>query len=249
MMKRSVTLSLLAAALLLAALAAPAHAQAPRIEGLFVEPINPGTLDPIELVVVGRQSPECPFTWTPPVYVPAELLYRIEAGDPQCDAVASERFEQRFPLGVLGDVGTVYAEVRHNGQTLGREAISTYGHLDGALLAGDRFLVQVEWRNPRDGSSGKGWAAELTDESAGFWFFDHKNLEITVKVLDGRAVNGHWWVFIASMTDLEARISVMDNKDRNCPSPPGTPQACPTRTYVQTAGRNRNFIDVRAFAE
>lgn len=246
-MRLPTLLPALAAVLLLTVFATPAHAQAPKIEGLFVEPIHPGTLDPVELVVVGRQSPECPFTWTGPVYVPAELLYRIEAGDPPCDTPATERFEQRFPLGVL-DHGTFYAEVRHNGQTLGREAISVYGPLDGAWLAGDRFLVHVDWNNPRDGSSGKGRAVELTNESAGFWFFDHKNLEVTVKVLDGRAVNGHWWVFIASMTDLAAKITVLDNKD-NCLSLPVVPPACPTRTYEQTAGRNRNFIDVRAFAE
>jgi hypothetical protein len=241
-------LPVLSAVLLLAAFTSPARAQAPKIEGLFVEPINPGTLDPVELVVVGRQSPECPFTWTPPVYDPAELLYRIEAGDPQCDAVASERFEQRFPLGIL-TYGTHYAEVRHNGETLGREAISVYGPSDGAWLAGDRFLAHIDWRNPRDGSSGKARAIELTDESAGFWFFDHKNLEVTAKVLDGRAVNGHWWVFIASMTDLEVKVTVLDIKDRNCLSLPVFPPACPTRTYQQTAGSNRNFLDTRAFAE
>lgn len=247
-MKRPILLSVVAAALLLAAFIAPARAQEPRIEGLFVEPINPGTLDPVELVVVGRQSPECPFTWTAPAHVPAELLYRIEAGDPPCDTPASERFEQRFPLGIL-DHGTHYAEVRHNGATLGREAISVYGPLDGAWLAADRFFVHADWRNPRDGNSGKARATELTDESAGFWFFDHKNLEITVKVLDGRAINGHWWVFIASMTDLQATITVLDVKDRNCLSLPVFPPACPTRTYQQAAGENRNFIDVRAFAE
>jgi hypothetical protein len=247
-MKRPILLPVLVAALFLAAGAAPVRAQAPQIEGLFVEPINPGVFDPVELVVVGRQSPECPFTWTPPVYVPAELLYRIEAEDPQCDAVASERFEQRFPLGTL-DYGTHYAEVRHRGGTLGREAIRVDGPFDGAWLAGDRFLVTVDWRNPRDGSSGKGRAVELTDESAGFWFFDHKNLEVTVKVLDGRTQNGHWWVFIASMTDLEVKVTVLDVEDRNCLSLPVFPPACPTRTYEQPAGRNRNFLDTRAFAE
>lgn len=238
----------LAAILLLTALATPVYAQAPQIEGLLVEPINPLSSDSIELVVVGRQSPECPFTWTAPTYDPAQRLYRIEAGAPPCDAVASERFEQRFPLGVLGDVGTVYAEVRHNGATLGREAISTFGPMKATVLAGDRFWVDVEWRNPRDGSSGKGRGVELTDESAAFWFFDHKNLEVTVKVLDGRTQNGHWWVFIASMTDLEVKVTVLDNKD-DCLSLPVFPPACQTRTYEQTAGRNRNFLDTRAFAE
>jgi hypothetical protein len=234
--------------LLGAAFAAPVHAQAPQIEGLFVEPINPGVFDDIELVVVGRQSPECPYVWAPPVYIPAELLYRIETTDPSCDTVASERFEQRFPIGKIPFIETRYAEVRHGGGTLGREAISVYGPTDLAVLVGDRFQVTVEWVNVRDNIKGKGHATELTDESAAFWFFDHKNLEVTVKVLDGRAVNGHWWVFIANMTDLEVKITVLENRD-NCLLLPVTPPACPTRIYEQTAGSNRNFLDTQAFPE
>jgi len=236
------------AALLLAIGAAPVHAQAPRIEGLFVEPINPGVLDSIELVVVGRQSPECPFIWIPPVYDPAQRLYRIEAGGAVCDAVASERFEQRFPIGTIPVIETRYAEVYHGGETLGREAISVYGPNDLAVLVGDRFHVTVEWVNVRDNTKGRGHATELTDESAAFWFFDHKNVEVTAKILDGRAVNGHWWVFIASMTDLEMKVTVLENRD-NCLLLPVTPPACPTRVYEQAAGSNRNFQDTRAFAE
>jgi hypothetical protein len=28
-----------------------------------------------------------------------------------------------------------------------------------------------------------------------FWFFEDTNVELVVKVLDGRAINGHTWVF------------------------------------------------------
>ncbi|HEX2164945.1 MAG TPA: hypothetical protein VHM02_13455 [Thermoanaerobaculia bacterium] len=31
-----------------------------------------------------------------------------------------------------------------------------------------------------------------------------------MKVLDGRAVNGHWWVFFGSLTDVELDLVVED---------------------------------------
>ena len=73
-------------------------------------------------------------------------------------------------------------------------------------------------------------------------------MEATIKILDGRPVNGHWWVFIASMTDLEMKVTIYENRN-GCFGPPVFPPACPSKTYLQTAGQNRNFIDVNFSAE
>lgn len=43
-----------------------------------------------------------------------------------------------------------------------------------------------------------------------FWVFSANNLEIVLKVVDGRAVNGHYWVFVASLTDVEFTLEVSD---------------------------------------
>ena len=48
---------------------------------------------------------------------------------------------------------------------------------------------------------GKGGLWEIG--SAGLiWFFDKNNPEVLIKVLGGCSFNGHWWVFLAPVTDL-----------------------------------------------
>jgi len=76
-------------------------------------------------------------------------------------------------------------------------------------LNGDRFRVEVVWRDFGD-QTGAGQAVPLTDDTGAFWFFDGANLELAVKVLDGRQVNGHFWVFYAAMSNVEFAVTVTD---------------------------------------
>jgi hypothetical protein len=114
------------------------------------------------------------------------------------------------------------------------------------LLRDLRFKVEVTWDDPRAGT-GRGKSVPITDESGGFWFFDQDNLEVTVKVLDGRAVNDHFWVFLASMTDVgfTLRVTWLDDPCLHLPVLP-IPE-CAVRTYRQASGRNRNVLDTEAF--
>ena len=85
--------------------------------------------------------------------------------------------------------------------------------LDGesALFFHDcRFYATVRWRNPANGEEGRAVARNLTRDSGVFWFFDDSNVEVTLKLLDGRALNDHWWVFWSHMTDLELRLEIVD---------------------------------------
>src|SRR5262249_28263599 len=43
-----------------------------------------------------------------------------------------------------------------------------------------------------------------------FWFFNDANLELVVKVLDGRAVNGKFWFFYGALSDVAYDITVTD---------------------------------------
>jgi len=52
----------------------------------------------------------------------------------------------------------------------------------------------------------------FASDSGSFWFFSPNNLELAVKVLDGRAFNGHFWVFYGSLTDVGYRIEVTDTQ-------------------------------------
>jgi hypothetical protein len=70
------------------------------------------------------------------------------------------------------------------------------------------FEVEVSWSNPRTGGSGLGRPVAMTPDTGGFWFFDEDNVELVVKVLDGRPVNGYWWVFYAGLSDVEYDLVV-----------------------------------------
>jgi hypothetical protein len=78
-------------------------------------------------------------------------------------------------------------------------------------LQDSRFRVDVTWHDPRSGATGTGATIPQTSDTGGFWFFNPANLELTVKVLDGRAVNGHFWVFYGSLSDVEFTITVTDS--------------------------------------
>ena len=53
------------------------------------------------------------------------------------------------------------------------------------LLGGGRFEVRVAWEGP-GGGRGVGRPMPLTDDTGYFWFFAPDNVELMVKVLDGR---------------------------------------------------------------
>ena len=60
-----------------------------------------------------------------------------------------------------------------------------------------------------DGVVGEGSAGIWGSGEAGLlWFFERGNAEILVKVLDGCAINGKRWVFVAPVTDLAFNIEV-----------------------------------------
>lgn len=95
--------------------------------------------------------------------------------------------------------------------------------LDGAALSGmcrdtstvlcvneERFAVTIEWRD-FNGLTGSGRVVDAqSDDSGIFWFFDSENWEVLVKVLDGCATNGHFWVFAAATTNVEYTLRVED---------------------------------------
>ena len=77
-------------------------------------------------------------------------------------------------------------------------------------LHGERFEVSIDWHDPRSGATGTATGVPLTDRSAYFWFFRPGNAEVVLKILDGRAVNGFFWVFFGGLTDLEYTVFVED---------------------------------------
>jgi hypothetical protein len=78
----------------------------------------------------------------------------------------------------------------------------------GFDLTGCRFHIEVKW-NDGHGNTGRGQPVQLTSDTGYFWFFSPSNVELMVKVLDARAVNGKFWVFFGALTNVES-LSVKD---------------------------------------
>jgi YVTN family beta-propeller protein len=103
-------------------------------------------------------------------------------------------------------------------------------------LRDNRFAVTADWRTSQ-GLSGAGQALPLTAETGLFWFFASSNLEMVVKVLDGCAVNGRYWVFAGGLTNVGVTLRVEDTKTGQ------------TRTYTNPLGTPfRPIQDTGAFA-
>ena len=106
-----------------------------------------------------------------------------------------------------------------------RDFIAAHPAPDGAELAllGSRFAVKARWRRP-DGASGAAAPVPFSDQTGLFWFFQPANIELLVKILDGRPVNGHFWVLFGALSNVEYWVDVTDRTTGQ------------TRTYHNPAG-------------
>jgi hypothetical protein len=77
-------------------------------------------------------------------------------------------------------------------------------------LQGGRFRVEALWET--GGVGGHGFAVADTADSGRFWFFNEDNTELVVKVLEGCAVNDHYWFFASGLTDVEVLVIVTDTQ-------------------------------------
>lgn len=101
---------------------------------------------------------------------------------------------------------------------------------------GNRFQVSVIFSAPSLGiSNAPAQAVTLTGDTGYFWFFSSNNVELVIKVVDGRAFNGFFWVFEGALTDVEYTITVVDTVT-------GT-----IKTYHNSAGHLGSFADTAAF--
>ena len=77
-------------------------------------------------------------------------------------------------------------------------------------LADGRFEVTVDWSTAGGGEGPASVVPGGTSNSGLFYFFEPDNWEMLIKVLDGCAINGHYWVYSAAATDLGLDITVTD---------------------------------------
>ena len=101
-------------------------------------------------------------------------------------------------------------------------------------LNGGRFAVEVAWKDFQ-GTAGLGTAVPATSDTGYFWFFDQANIELAVKVLDGRGLNGKFWVFYGALSNVEYTVTVTDT------------QTGAVKQYKNPAGQFGSVGDTGAF--
>ncbi len=89
-------------------------------------------------------------------------------------------------------------------------------------LNNSRFRVTASFQSPA--GSGTATAVPLTGDTGYFWFFSANNVEVVIKVVDGRAVNNRFWVFAGGLTNVNVIITVTDT------------QTGATQTYINPQG-------------
>ncbi len=108
-----------------------------------------------------------------------------------------------------------------------------------SLDASHSFSVRLTARDQRTGRAGTGLAIPQSDIFGYFSIpdltFNPGNPEVFVKILDGRTVNGQFWVFYGGLTDLEYTLTVTDETTGR------------VRTYTKPAGSACGGFDTAAF--
>jgi Viral BACON domain len=100
-----------------------------------------------------------------------------------------------------------------------------------------RFAVQVVFSAPNLGiNNAPAQATTLTSDTGYFWFFSPNNVELVVKVVDGRAFNNFFWVFYGALSDVAYTVTVTDT------------QTGAIKTYTNSAGTLASVADTAAFA-
>jgi hypothetical protein len=153
----------------------------------------------------------------------AELVWTSGAiiGDAPFPNPPPQNGEDGSSLGIVGEVF--------------RTPLCDWGSDTLCLGPSGRFQAQVAWRNPSNGETGTGRTLAMTHDTGAFWFFGDQNLELMVKVLDGTAVNGHFWVYAGSLSNVEYTLTVTDTLTGS------------ERNYHNPAGQFASLADVEAF--
>ena len=83
--------------------------------------------------------------------------------------------------------------------------------LKGGSATANRFRVRVNWTDFQS-DSGPGVALSYTPDSGFFYFFNPQILELLVKVVNGCSLNGAYWFFYGSTSNVALDYTVEDLK-------------------------------------
>ena len=184
-----------------------------------------------------------------------ETSFVLEVRDP-----ATRTFVE-VPYAIPADTATLQVSELEPGTTYGfrvasrnafgrsspTDPVSVTTFADGAecetgstalCLLGGRFRVELFFVDPRrEVGELPATAVPSTDQIGLFWFFAPENIELIVKMLDGRNLNGHFWLYYGGVSDLEYRLEITDTESGR------------TVTYHSPRGEICGFADIEAFAD
>lgn len=168
---------------------------------------------------------------------------RVPTGPDPCTLGRGARAYQELRVAPLGEGGAYTVEVRLADELLLSQPLEVWFPARTLLFTGgdgaSRYNIEVRalLTDPRVVSAPREAASVRLNPVAGyFWFFDSDNVEVTVKVLDGRAVDGKLWLFVTGMTDLGLTVEV--RASGTCSGGP-----CPTHRYVNAPGGHLVVVD------
>jgi hypothetical protein len=227
-MKRKLLLSGALAAGLLCLRAVVAQAAVTRIA---FDPPFPTSRDPIHVTIAG-QAPLCSLSLT--VAQTSPSTYHLGVSPCPVDPPPPDvPYAQTATLGPLPE-GSYRIEV--DGGLADALTVSDHPGIslvDSLFFSRQRFEASLTWRTAI--ASGIGVPEAITDNAGYFWFFDSSNPELLVKVIDGRPVNGHFWVFLAGLSDVDYTLTITDRATDK------------VRTYSNSQGTVASRADTSAF--
>ena len=238
-------------------IAASAGAVTPPIEWnllVNVTPMTPYTHptseDRIRVLLRGDHTPAClGLTFEPPVVAGTTIRFAGHRVGPSFECTPGSWIEEhelpRLPVPESGRPVTYTLEVYDEDLLIRSQPVEVFGPLrslqfilppgDSNVLA---LFASVRLTDPVAGVPRDAAAFQWTPLAGYFWFFDPDNVEVTIKVLDGRPVNGHVWVFITGMSNLGYTITLEAAES----FPSGL-----SKTYVNPPGGQLLVIDVSTF--
>jgi hypothetical protein len=218
---------------------------------IFMSPAQPTSVDPIVISV----PTHCSLNIFPPVVkgnvITVFVSFVVQPGS--CDPPLSSVTLLQFPLPPL-PAGS-YTVQLVNGVTAPETMVFQVSPPGPPLfflppgtqlvLLDAHFAVTATFSPDLHPASG----VQLSDASGYFWFFDPGNVELTVKILDGRPVNNHYWVFVAGTTNVAWSVTVTDLLfPAFCTYDPKA-GPCLSKTYSSPGGTNQNLIDIDYWAD
>jgi len=77
------------------------------------------------------------------------------------------------------------------------------------ILKDGRFIAEIDYRIPGV-PPGRGKVGLATETSGAFYFMDRSDLNVYLKIIDNRAINGRYWLAYTSFTGAEYTLRVTD---------------------------------------